>query len=71
MLRPMYTAMTLMPRARPRSRGGKTAVTMAADVATMRAAPPPWITRLRMSQAPFTLSAASSDPAVNTATPMR
>ena len=38
-LRPMYTAITLMPSARPRSCGGKTAVTMAAEVATSRAPP--------------------------------
>ena len=41
--------MTLMPSARPRSFGGKTAVTMAADVAPMSAAPPPWMMRETMS----------------------
>ena len=44
-VRPMYTAITLMPRARPRSCGGKTAVTIAADVAPMKAAPAPWMMR--------------------------
>ena len=67
----MYTAITLMPKARPRSCGGNTAVTMAAEVATVSAAPPPCTTRLMMSHAPLMLSAASSEPAVNTAVPMR
>ena len=70
-VRPMYTAMTLMPRARPRSCGGKTAVTIAAEVAPMSAAPPPWTMRETMSQAPFMLTAHSSEATVNTAMPSR
>ncbi len=63
--------MTLMPRARPRSLGGKTAVTMAADVAPISAAPPPWMMREPMSQAPFMLTAQSSEATVKTAMPSR
>ena len=63
--------MTLMPRARPRSCGGKTAVTIAAEVAPMSAAPPPWTMRETMSQVPFMLSAHSSEATVNTAMPSR
>ena len=70
-VKPMYTAMTLMPRARPRSFGGKTAVTMAAEVAPMSAAPPPWMMRETMSQEPFMLTAHSSEATVKMAMPRR
>ena len=63
--------MTLMPRARPRSWGGKTAVTMAAEVANMQGAAAPWTMRLPMSQGPFMLRAASREPRVKTAMPSR
>ncbi len=63
--------MTLMPRARPRSCGGKTAVTIAADVAPMSAAPAPWTTRDAISQEPSLLTAHSSEATVNTAMPSR
>ncbi len=56
--------MTLMPRARPRSWGGKTAVTIAAEVATSSAAPAPCTARLAMSQVTFMLSAEKSEPTV-------
>ncbi len=68
---PMYTAITLMPRARPRSLGGKTAVTIAADVAPTRAAPAPCTILEAMSQAPSMLTAHSSEATVNTAMPSR
>ena len=42
--------MTLMPSARPRSSGGKTAVTIAAEVAASSAAPAPCTMRLPISQ---------------------
>ena len=67
----MYTAITLMPRARPRSCGGKTEVTIAAAVAPMSAAPAPWMMREPISHAPFMLSAQSSEATVNTAMPSR
>ncbi len=63
--------MTLMPRARPRSLGGNTAVTIAAAVANIRALPTPWTMRLPMSQAPLMLSAASREPSVKTTMPSR
>ena len=68
---PMYTAMTLMPRARPRSCGGNTEVTIAADVAPMSAAPMPWTMREPISHPPFMLRAQSSEATVNTAMPSR
>ena len=63
--------MTLMPRARPRSLGGKTEVTMAGEVAPMSAAPTPWRIREAISHGPFMLSAHSSEATVNTAIPSR
>ncbi len=63
--------MTLIPRARPRSWGGKTAVTIAAEVATSSAAPVPCSARLAMSQAAFMLSAEQSEPTVKIAMPAR
>ncbi len=63
--------MTLMPRARPRSLGGKTAVTIAAEVAPTNAAPPPWMMRETMSQEPFMLTAHSTEARVKTAMPSR
>ena len=70
-MRPMYTAITLMPSARPRSLGGKTAVTIAADVAPTRAAPAPWTILETMSQELSMLSAQNSEATVNTAVPSR
>ena len=63
--------MTLMPRARPRSWGGKTAVTIAAEVATSNAAPTPCRARLAMSHVTFMLSPENSEPIVKMAMPAR
>ena len=63
--------MTLMPRARPRSCGGNTDVTIAAEVAPISAAPEPWMMREPMSHQPFMLRAQSSEATVNTAMPSR
>ena len=60
-----------MPSARPRSLGGNTEVTIAAEVADSRAAPPPWMTRLAISQALLMLRPASSEPTVKMAMPAR
>ncbi len=68
-LRPAYTAMTLMPRARPRSRAGKALVTMAAEVALSRAPPTPWMIRLATSVAPSTDRAAAPEPRVKMSRP--
>jgi hypothetical protein len=70
-LSPRYTTITLMPSALPRSVRGNTEVTMAAAVALSRAAPQPCTTRLAMSQAPFMLTAANKEPAVNRTSPPR
>jgi len=46
-------------------------VTIAVDVALSNAPPTPWTMRLPISQAPFMLSAAASDPSVKMTTPAR
>ena len=61
-LRPRYTAATLMPRARPRSWGGKAAVTIATDVAPSSADPTPCTPREPISQAPFRAHGAQQRP---------
>ena len=53
MVRPRVTAIMFRPRARPRSWGGKAAVTMAALVARIMAPPMPCNTRPAMRNAPL------------------
>ena len=51
-VRPTYTAVTLSPRARPRSEGGNAAVMIPAAVENMKAPPAPWMQRPRIITAP-------------------
>jgi len=60
--RPAWTVAVMIPMARPRSPGGKTAVTMAIDVAKTRDPPHPWTIRAAMMAYPDHDRAARRDP---------
>lgn len=61
----------MSPKARPRSRSGKTALTMASAVGSMRAAPTPWVARTVMSQGMSCAAPASAEETMNSAAPAR
>ena len=63
--------MMFRPSARPRSEGGKAAVTSAVEVAASIAPPPPCTARQASIHASLGLSAAISDASANTTRPIR